>query len=94
MLGIAHTTLRLVAHKPKSQALFVLISSGVHEKKAGSSNASFMEILFELFGSSFETKMCCMNLHRFSELILSSEELWGMCRDLNCPESHQAGLYP
>lgn len=28
-----------------------------------------------------------MNLHRFSELILSSEELLGVCEDLNCPES-------
>lgn len=41
----------------------------------------------ELFGSSSETKMHCMNLHHFSELILSSEELLGVCEDLNCPES-------
>lgn len=31
--------------------------------------------------------MPCMNLHRFSELILSSEELLEVCEDLNCPES-------
>ena len=56
MLSIARTTLRLVAHKPKSQALFVLISSGVHEKKAGSFNASFMEILFELLGAALRPR--------------------------------------
>lgn len=31
--------------------------------------------------------MHCMNLHRFSELILSGEELLGVYEDLNCPES-------
>lgn len=31
--------------------------------------------------------MHCMNPHRFSELILSGEELLGVCEDLNCPES-------
>lgn len=70
MLSIAQTTLRLVAREPKLQALFVLVSSRVHQKKTGSFNTSFMEILFELSGSSFETKMYRMTLQHFSEVLL------------------------